>query len=90
MRLTPERKTELAVADKKPLTPRARLTLALGKYYGSRIERENSRHCDRMLRALDGLRDFRDLPPQPTAVANAMVETRTRHLAHHRIGGGIF
>jgi hypothetical protein len=71
-------------------SPEAKLADAVARYEGGRIFKEHSLHLNRCFRAIDGLRKFKDLPPQPTAVANALMETRAQHLAHHRIAGKIF
>ena len=74
------------IRSKRELSRYERLALWVGQYEGSRIAKENSLICDRVLRAIDGLRTFRDLPKRSAHVVNY-----DRNFdAHHKLAGKIF
>jgi hypothetical protein len=68
--------TEYTRKTDRPLT----LAEMLGKYENSRVAHEHNLIADRALRALDGLRKFRDLPKQSTQrLASGLFQPGAHH-----------
>lgn len=61
----------------------ARIASNVGLYEASRTGAEHSLHCDRTLRALDGLREIKNLPEQQSPRG----KREYNRPAYHRVAG---
>lgn len=71
----------------------AMLVENVATYDASRQRRDHDLHCDRALRAIDGLRKFKELPIPPQShkadpTCAGLPARRQKGGAYHRVGGG--
>lgn len=68
------------------MTPLEKIANRVSRYEGSHVAREHSLHLNRCLRAIDGLRVFRDLPKQSVNALVGVAADR-RYTAFHKLDG---